>query len=329
MNLDQAYQILGVNKDTSEEDLKKVYKKQLAKMHPDVNKEKDAEAKFKEVQAAYQTITNKDAQNQSSGFGGSGFSDFMHDPFEWIRGGGGFHNTEESGKSFSFEPLTIHLTLTFIEAVEGVTKTISITRNAFCDSCQGSGGTKSKNKCGTCKGTGGQKQSMGPLEFTISCHKCNGTGYKPDDCKTCKGNGYVSKTAEASLPLPGGLITNQTLQVSNAGHASTRGGKHYAPLLLHITVIEHPTMKIQETNVVSNLKLSLLEALEGTTKEVETIKGKKSVKIPAQSKHGEQISLPKLGVKHHRGTGQHIITLKIEYPKDLTNLINTLKKENL
>lgn len=331
MDLKQAYKLLDADENTTDEELKKSLKKKLAANHPDVNKEPDAEAKFKEVQNAYDLI-QKVKNNPMGDFEGFGFGNGFgggFPGFEFISDL--FGRQQNHSKNIQYPTLVLQTELTFIESVIGCDRSFTFDRYEACDKCRGSGQKLNKDFCPKCKGKGKSEQKRGSVFFIEACSECSGTGKKLEKCPDCKGQAATLVSRTVSLTLPGGLNNGQVLQLENLGHFSNRGfyGARQDVAQLKIKIPTHPTMKIKGHNVVSTVSLTLLEALTGTSKEIDTIEGKKKITINPKTKHGDEIKLNKLGVKDGSMTGNHIIDLNITYPKNLDSLIDFLKKETI
>lgn len=343
MNLDQAYKILEVDKNAPKEQIKKSFKKLAAKYHPDVNKEPGAEAKFKEINTAYETVSNPPKANPFSNneyattsrhYGYAydydtynfNFNDFFQDSFKSTS------NRTPQGPSISFPTLTISLTISFEESVLGCQKKIDIKRQVPCGTCNGIGKESiSENKCTECKGLGRATKKIGSVFVMTTCEKCKGLGqtYKP--CKPCNETGCQLEDRTVDVAFKGGITSGQTARIPGAGHFH-RGGifnqAGFDDILVKIHVQNHPKMRLTGLDIYSKLDVSLLEALEGAEKKIQTVRGEQQIKIAKNSKAGDKIKIAKQGADNGKHIGNHIIILDVKYPNDTEKLIEFLKSQN-
>lgn len=354
-----CYEVLGVSKDVSEEDLKKAYRKLAVKYHPDKNPgDKSAEEKFKELGEAYEILSNPDKRAAydryghaafQGGGGGGGFSGGaggagFHDPFDIFRevfgGGGGegsvfgdifgsFDGEGRGGGRSRGADLRYDMEITLEEAVKGCHKEINVTKNAVCETCGGSGaapGSKQVN-CRTCGGQGRIQVSRGFFSMVQTCPSCEGVGVTIDHpCKTCSGEGRVPKASRISINIPAGVDTGSRLRVSGQGEAGlhgAQGGDLY--VVLHIR--EHTIFQRQELDLFCEVPISFPKAVLGADIEVPTLEGKAVVKVPAGTPSGKVFRLRGKGVPDLRGgrTGDLNIRVYVEVPTRL----NSAQKEKL
>jgi molecular chaperone DnaJ len=308
MNKAEALKILGItDKDPDDKTIKKAFKKKAVKLHPDVNKSDNAEEQFKELNAAQDFLLNPPAPPQEqfnpNDFGGfSGFSDFFGGPR--VR--------------FNVKPILTNTNISFKDSVLGCNKQVKINKKARCEECI----------CKTCNGEGAIrvtiKQRFGVAITTKPCTKCKGM-CKDDTCTTCSNSGIVQKTSEVSIKIPGGISNGQRMKLGGFGDVENYSGRfHYGDIILTVNVEHNKDMRIQNMDVISNIDVSLLEALEGTKKKVPTILGEKEILIKKNAKHSDVITLKRHGVNRR---GSHVFKINVIYPKDTSKLIDALKAE--
>lgn len=309
MNLDEAFKVLELEKTATPEERKKKFRKLAAKYHPDVNKDPQAETKFKEVNAANEFIENYRERPPQGNFNGPGG---FGDVFQHI-----WHEESRRGPSPA-PPVVIPVTISFKEAVLGCQHKLNFKRNEACASCEGHGERPTSAACDACKGNKVFTQTRGNMVIQMPCGTCQASGKKMEECPTCKGK--CVKEAEKSfvIQLPCGLSDNQNIRLSQAGHFSGFG---YADAFLKISVQPEPGMTLQGQNIRSEVTISLLEALEGKEVTVKTIKGEEKITIPPESKHKDIVELNGLGVPPQ---GKHLIKINVTYP-DKQKLIEFLK----
>lgn len=324
LNIKEAYQVLEVPDNISDDDLKKKYK-ELAKIHhPDVSKDQD---KFKKINEAYQLITdyrtNPDKYEPKIQ-PGNGFWGNVVDFGDIFFGGSDFfRNTQERHQTQ--KPVNLKINLSFHEAVLGCSKEIKYKRNLKCSACQGVGHKSISNGCDKCDGFGRSTNRNGGVIFQLQCPKCMGKGVKKNKCEKCNGKCSIEEDRSGNINIPAGSKDKDILRLIAEGNFSGQAifGDAYTDVHIELSVESYKDLTLIGKDVHSNITISLLEALEGVTKEVETIYGNKEIKINSRSKHLDQIKIPRCGVQ---GTsGFHIVTINIEYPDDISNLIGVLK----
>lgn len=338
------YKILGVEKGASEEEIKKAYRKLAHKYHPD--KEGGDEEKFKEINEAYQVLSDKTKRSQYdqfgqtfegaggsggfSGFGGfgqGGFGGFSgasgwEDVFSDIFGNrsAGFH--QEVGRDIQAD-----IEITFKEMVEGVKKNIKLYKNVKCEVCGGSGGAPGSKEetCKDCNGSGRIRKSIRTILGTIAqeavCDRCKGKGkVYSEKCKRCQGEGVHKEEKDIVVDIPAGISSGQTISLRGEGEA----GKHGAPsgdLFINVHVRKHDKfIRDEENNIISEEEISFAQAALGDKIEIETIEGKVSMKIPAGTQNGEIFRIRHMGVPFLRGGGRghHLVKIKVVVPKKLS-----------
>ncbi len=325
MDIQEAYKTLEVSDNISDEDLKKKYK-ELAKIyHPDLNK--DQPDRFKKINEAFQMIADYRAHpekyqvHQNNGFWSNitntiNFADILFN-------GNGFVINNE-GQPLNNTPIQLHLNISFKEAILGCDRHINYMRQLKCVACGGKGFKHLGNGCDKCDGFGRIVNSNNGFVIQTSCSKCYGRNTKKEQCKECKSKRTIDDNTNGNIAIPPGVENGATLKIAHAGNyiGSNFFQGEYGDVLVHLNVSSHPTLKMQGVNVLYDLPLTLLEALEGAEKEIDTINGKKTITIKAKTKNKEQVILPKLGVKDR---GDQIINVSVSYPEDSSKLIEILK----
>lgn len=340
------YEVLGVGKDATKDEIKKAYRKLARKYHPDVNQESDAAEKFKEVKEAYEVLSNdqKRAQYdqfghagpQSQGFGGfGGAQDFggFGDIFDMFFGGGGRRsdpNAPQQGADLQYT-----MELTFEEAIFGKEADIKIPKEETCDTCSGSGakpGTKIKT-CSHCNGTGQlnmeQNTPFGKVINRRVCNYCNGTGKViPEKCRTCGGTGRVKKRRTIHISIPAGIDEGQQIRVSGKGEAGINGGPP-GDLFVVVKIRPHEFFRREGDHIFCELPLTFTQAALGDEVEVPTVHGKVKLKIPAGTQSGKTFRLKGKGAPNVRGYGhgdQHV-KVRVVTPTKLTERQKELLRE--
>ncbi len=335
------YEVLGVNKSASAEEIKKAYRKVAKKYHPDVNPgNKEAEAKFKEANEAYEILSDADkkakydayghaAFDQNGGFGGGGFSDFggfggFEDIFSSMFGGGFGGQTRRNGPQRGSD-LEKTIEITFMEAAFGAAKEITVSRMDTCPTCNGSGG-KTKDDvqtCAKCGGTGQervvQRTILGQMATTRPCTACGGRGKTiTNPCPECRGAGNVRKTEKISFNIPAGIDDGQSVCLRGKGEAGKLGGPA-GDLYVRIRVKPHEIFIRSGNNVYIELPVTFVEAALGAKIVVPTIHGKVEFTLPEGTQSGDRFVLKGKGISSSRGKGNQYITVTVEVPKKLSN----------
>jgi molecular chaperone DnaJ len=333
------YKTLGVNKDASQDEIKKAFRKLARKYHPDLNPgDKASEQKFKEINEAYSILSDPKKRSEYDqygsspfGAGGPGFEGFRTydstgEAFEF--GGFGDIFSDLFGARASHETATytrgpdtiMGLELSLEEAFSGVTKTITFSREATCKSCNGSG-AESFQTCDVCKGTGTLRTSKGFFKMSQACTACGGTGRKITKfCRTCGGRGVVLKTENVKVKIPAGVDTGSRVKLKGMGGAGIGGGPA-GDLRIEITIKPHPTFKRRGSDIFVDLPVTFAEAALGAKIEVPTIDGAAAMTLPAGTQGSQRFKLsgkgfpsPKTGIR-----GNQYVDTKIVVPKDLDN----------
>ncbi len=350
------YEVLGVSKGASDDEIKKAYRKLAKKYHPDMNPgDKEAEAKFKEVNEAYSILSDKEkrarydqfghpgvdpnygAGGPGGGFGGFDMGDidlgdifgsFFGGGFGGFGGGGQRRNGPQKGES-----LRANLTITFEEAAFGCEKEINLNRTEECDACHGSGcepGTTAET-CPDCRGTGVVRvqQRTGGFAFssTAPCSRCRGTGkiiHSP--CKSCGGSGSVKKSKRITVTIPAGIDDGQAISLRGQGNAGKNGGPA-GDLIVGVRVKPHPQFRRDGTTVLYEQPVSFFQAAMGAELEIPTIDGKVKYTLPAGTQPGTTFRLRGKGIPELRGRGRgdQYVTVRVQVPTSL----NSEQKEAL
>ncbi|MBT9312901.1 molecular chaperone DnaJ [Leptothoe kymatousa] len=333
------YEVLGVSRGADQDEVKRAYRRLARKYHPDVNKDPGAEDKFKEINRAYEVLSEPEIRARYDRFGeagvggaaagGPGFQDFSDmggfaDIFESFFSGfsGGPTQTKRRGPVRG-DDLRLDLKLDFSEAIFGGEKEIKISHLENCMTCKGSGakpGTRPRT-CSTCSGSGQVRRAtrtpFGSFTQVSACPTCNGTGEVVEDrCEVCGGAGRKQETKKLKITVPAGVDNGTRLRVSNEGDAGMRGGPP-GDLYVYLFVKEHAKFKRDGINVLSDLKVSYLQAILGCDLQVETVDGPLEVQVPAGTQPNTVLTLenrgvPKLGNPVSRGN--HLLTVLVDIP---------------
>ena len=339
------YEVLGVSRGASEDEIKKAYKKMARKYHPDLNPgDKSAEEKFKEVNEAYEVLSDADKKARydqyghagvdpnfgAGGFGGGfdGGFDFgdLGDIFGSFFGGGfgGGRRTNPNAPQRG-ESIRMSIAISFEEAAFGCEKEVTVERYETCDTCHGSGcapGT-SPEVCPDCHGTGTVQQRrqtpMGVFATSSPCPKCGGKGriiHQP--CKDCRGSGTVRKRRTIQASIPAGIDNGQTISIRGQGNAGKNGGPA-GDLLITITVRPHELFRREGTSVLCEAPITFTQAVLGAELEIPTIDGKVKYTLPEGTQSGTTFRLKGKGIPsiNGRGRGDQYVTVYIETPKNL------------
>ena len=339
------YDVLGVSKTATDDEIKRAYRKLARQYHPDVNKAPDAEQKFAEINEAYGVLSDKDKRarydqygfnDPTQGFGGAGgnpfgegfggFSGFggFEDIFSQFFGGGQRQGSRRSQKGRDIEK---SMTITFDEAVHGCKKIIRVSVDETCTACGGTGAYSKSDihTCSQCSGSGyvfvQQRTILGVARTQTVCPKCHGTGQQIDKvCPSCQGKGKVRKTKDIEITIPAGIDTGMTLRVEGKGMAGEAGAPA-GDLYISFNVEEHKYFRRNGNDIEIDVPISITQAALGTELSVPTIDDDVMVKIPAGIQSGTKLRLKGRGVKDPKGSsrGDQYVIVKIETPKNLTS----------
>ena len=332
------YEVLGVSKTASDDEIKKAYRTLAKKYHPDVNKEPGAEEKFKEVQEAYEVLSDPQKREQYNqfghegpnmgGFGQGGFSQGGFGGFEDIFASffGGGRREDTSGPRRG-KNLKTRITLTFEEAAFGVEKTLTITKYDTCKDCSGTGAMSGKDitSCPKCHGSGQiyveQNSLFGRIRTQTVCPDCHGTGkIIKNKCSTCHGEGRIKVTTPIKIRIPSGVEDGQTLTVSGKGEAGYNGGLP-GDLYVEVEVKEHEIFVRDGLNLYLELPITFSVAALGGTVDVPTLQNKCNLKIPAGTQTGTKFKIAGKGITNGRSgvTGNLYVIVKLITPTKLTS----------
>ena len=329
------YEILGVNKNATDEELKKAFRKMAKKYHPDANPDskKEAEAKFKEVNEAYEVLSNPQKRQMydqfgtvdpNAGFGGGGpfgggngyysyttsdFGDFgdLGDIFSSFFGGGfgGQKASRRNNGPRKGEDLNLGIDISFEESFLGVEKEMIVTRQETCTKCDGTGAKKGTNpiKCPTCNGTGNiksfQNTILGRVQTTRTCNDCRGTGeIIKEPCENCHGKGTVRKSPKVKVKIPSGIGDNQTVVLRGQGNPGTKGGPA-GDLYITVRVRKSSIYRREGNNVYCNIPITVTQATLGANIEIPLVDGTKEIyKIPEGTQTGTEFTIRSKGFKN-------------------------------
>lgn len=346
------YETLGVSKGASDDEIKKAYRREAKKCHPDLHPgDKEAEARFKEINEAYGVLSDAEKKarydqyghagvdpNYGAGGGGFGggfdgfdFGDIFSDIFGGFGGGGARRRNSPVRGRDTRQVIDI----TFEEAAFGCKKKLTLTQQEKCHTCGGSGakpGTKPKT-CQKCGGSGQVRtQTRTPLGYmtnVTTCPQCHGTGQIIEDaCRDCRGTGKVRKSTTLEVDIPAGIDHGQTMQLSQKGEPGERGGPN-GDLLITIRIKPHEMFRRDGFDVYMDLPVTFVQAAVGATVKVPTLDGVVEYDIPEGTQPGAVFRLRGKGIPHIRGKmrGDQYVTVDVEVPKGLTNKQKELLKE--
>ncbi|HZS07829.1 MAG TPA: molecular chaperone DnaJ [Blastocatellia bacterium] len=363
MAREDYYNLLGVKRGASADEIRKAYRRLARKYHPDVNPgDKSAEEKFKQITEAYDVLSDaekrkiydkygtysdhiRDAAAQGAGRGGfdfggfdfgqaaggagAGFKDIFSELF-----GGARTTTQSRPQAQRGADIEVPLALTFEEAINGLTTSVNVRRSDPCMRCNGSGESSTGQViCGTCNGSGKISAGGGFLRFDQTCHDCNGTGRQRQPCHDCRGKGTIPKTETVKVRIPAGVDTGSRVRVTGKGEAGTRGGPS-GDLFIITNVAAHPIFTRKGDNIECVVPITLTEAALGAKIEVPTVSGKAQLKIPPGTQSGQKFRLREKGAPSLRGNlrGDQYVEVKIALPKvideDSKNLLREFARRN-
>ncbi len=348
------YEVLGVQKGASDAELKKAYRNLAKKYHPDVNPgNKEAEAKFKEANEAYEVLSDPQKRSRydqfghagtdPNGFGGGagGFSDFdfggIGDIFETFFGGSGFGGGRSRSKRGPQKGADIKysMEISFEEAAFGIEREINVSRMEVCSKCTGTGAKPGTNAstCQHCNGTGQvqikQNTPFGQFINTKTCDVCKGEGkIITDPCPACNGKGKLRNNVKLKINVPAGIDDGQTISLRGEGDPGSKGGPN-GDLFLNIRVKPHPLFKRQGNDVVCEVPITFTQAALGAELEVPTLDGKVKYTVPEGTQTGSVFRLKGKGIPFLRGNGRgdQYVKVNIDVPKKLNEKQKALLKE--
>lgn len=338
------YEVLGIARNANKEDIKKSFRKLAREYHPDVSRHDDAEARFKEINEAYEVLSDDDKRarydrfgaagvNGAAGFGGAGATGFggFEEIFEEFFGnfGGGRSRGGRRGPRPGADR-RVDVQVTFEESIFGLEKQVEFDRLEMCDTCTGSGaepGT-SPTRCPECKGTGEIRRVdqtfLGAMVRMSTCPRCNGRGeINPTPCRVCSGNGLLRKHALLNVTIPPGVREGLQIQIRNEGDAGERGAPN-GNLYVVIDVKEHAFFKRKENDVILDITINVAQAALGDKVEVPTVDGDVELTIPTGTQTGKVFRLRGKGIPRLRsdgtnsGRGDQLVYVQVGVPTSLT-----------
>jgi molecular chaperone DnaJ len=335
------YDVLGVTKNATEDEIKKAYRKMAMKYHPDKNQgDKAAEEKFKEAAEAYDVLGNASKKQKYDQFGHAGFSaggggghgdfssmDDIFSAFGDIFGGGGFGGGSSRGgrRVNRGTNLRIKVKLDLNEILTGVEKKIKVNKYVSCVPCKGTGAQNGSgfSNCNTCRGTGQVTRvvqtMLGQMQTASTCPGCGGEGQIiKEKCKSCYGDGIVKGEEVISINIPAGVAEGMQLSMQGKGNAAARGGVP-GDLLIVVEETEHPTLKRDGNNLLYNLFISVPEVILGTSAEINTLDGKAKIKIEPGTQSGKVLRLRGKGLPNINGyeKGDLLVNVNVWTPQTL------------
>lgn len=352
------YEVLGVAKGASVDDVKKAYRKLAMAHHPDRNQgDKGSETKFKEATEAYEVLSDPQKRQQydtygsyseqpgggGQGFGGFDFSGFqggfggggIEDIFENFFGGGQSRGRRQQQSAQRGEDQEIAIDLSFEEAAFGVERTVVLKRKGVCDNCSGSGAAKG-SKISTCTKCGGrgqvevtQRTILGNFRTVATCDQCEGSGKVPEQkCTHCRGEGRRTIEDNFTFKVPAGIDDAATIRIRDKGNAG-RSGQAGGDLFVHVRVARSKKFIRNGADIHTTLEVSPAVATLGDEIEIETLHGKKTISIPKGIQHGQIIKLKDLGVTKigSYNKGDHYVAVEVKIPKKLSKKEEELYKE--
>ena len=362
------YEVLGLSKGASEDDIKKAYRKLAKQYHPDINKAPDAEAKFKEINEAYEVLSDSQkratydqfgfAGMDGANFGGSGFGGFggmnmddLGDIFSSFMGGmgSGFSGFNFGGRSsrrnspMKGENRYMSMDIEFLDAIHGVTKTVSINVDKKCEHCDGTGAENKSDieTCPTCHGSGvtmrQTRTPFGVIQQQGPCPDCNGTGKRiKKKCPHCGGTGYNNVKEKVEVNIPAGISSGQQVRIQGYGERGENGGPN-GDLYIEIRVRPHKHFIREDNDIYIKVPITSVEATLGTKIDVPTPYGDVELTIPAGTQPNSRLRLKGYGVKDLRSNskGDQYVEVEVSIPKKLSKEEKELyekladKKENI
>lgn len=358
MDKKDYYEILGVSKTATDEEIKRAFRKLAKQYHPDVNKDPGAEEKFKEIGEAYSVLSDPQKRKQydqfghaafQNGGGAGGFSGFSAEDFDFssifddLFGGsfgGGFSGFSGSSRRSANRPQKgrdrlVTLELSFIEAIKGCKKSITLDLDEACERCHGKGGFGEKT-CPTCKGHGRvieeQRSLFGIFQTETTCSTCGGTGKTFDEkCNTCRGSGHLRKKKEIEITIPEGVDTGYQLKISGKGEAGYNGGPN-GDIYIEFKVGKSPIFSREEEDLYLEVPITIIDAILGGKKEIPTIDGNVVLEVKPGTQNGSKLKLKGKGVKvvNSLRKGDLFVVFKVIIPTKLSReqkkLIEELRK---
>ena len=337
------YDVLGVSKTASEDEIKKAYRSLAKKYHPDLNpNNKEAEEKFKEVNEAYETLSDQTKRSQydqfghagaqgfngfngAGGFSGAGFGGF-EDIFSSFFGGGRQTSAHNSNRPRQGDDLEQSITIDFQESIDGCKKEIKITIDDECSTCGGTGAFSKNdiNVCGRCHGSGSvvveQNSIFGRVQTQTTCPKCGGRGQEiTRKCEKCNGKGRIRKTKDITINIPAGIADGMSMRLEGKGQAGYNGGPN-GDLYVNVRVRPHKEFKREGDDIYLEIPISFTQAALGDNVEVPTPYGNVTLKIPAGTQPKTKFRLKGKGARNVRSGsfGDQYVIVNVEVPTNLS-----------
>ena len=346
------YEVLGVEKGASDDEIKKAHRRLAKKYHPDLNKDNpEAAEKFKELNEAYEVLSDKEKRAKydqfgfagvdpnygggAGGFGGGFDMGDLGDIFGSMFGGFGGSSRSRRNVPQRGETLQQHIVLSFEEAAFGCEKEISVTRYENCESCGGTGAAagSSPETCSYCRGSGQvtqtQRTPLGMFQTSAPCPQCQGTGkIIRNPCKKCGGNGKQRRNRTLKVNIPAGIDDGQSIRLSGQGGAGVNGGPN-GDVIVTVSIRPHPIFTRDGSDVICEIPISFTQAALGDTLQVPTIDGKIEYNIPEGTQTGTVFRMRGKGIQNvnGRGRGDQYVRVNIEVPKNLTHKQKELLRE--
>ena len=350
------YEVMGLNKSASDDEIKKAYRKLAKQYHPDLHPgDKEAEDKFKELNEAYEVLSDKDKKSRYDQFGhagvdpnfgggagggdpfGGGFGVDFSDIFDSFFGGGFGGSRRQANPNAPRRGSDTEATvnLMFEEAAKGCKKNITYFQIETCNSCGGNGAEKgtTPTTCPQCNGTGqvriNQRTPFGVVQSTRGCDKCGGKGKIIENpCKTCHGSGHVNRSKTIEVTIPAGIDNDEILNVSGMGNAGVNGGP-YGDLHVYVNVRPHPIFERRGNDIWCEMPITFVQAALGAEVTVPTLDGKVSYKVHEGTQPGDIFKFSKKGIPsvRGRGRGDQYVKVTVEVPKNLSAKQKELLKE--
>ena len=335
------YEVLGISKNATDDEIKRAYRKKAKECHPDLHPDdKEAVERFKELNEANEVLSDPQKRARydqfgfedpmagmgggSNPFGGAGF-DFggMGDIFDQLFNGGMGSRTSRNQGPVQGNDLRYELRITFEEAAKGCEKSFEIFRNELCDTCKGTGAKPGTSPvtCSTCQGTGQIRQSGGWMTTVRTCPSCSGTGKTiKDKCVSCGGSGRVRKKRTVTVKVPAGIDNGQTIIMNGQGEPGQRGGPS-GDLYIVVGVKPHKLFRREGFNLLLDFPVSFTTATLGGDVEVPTLSGPVKYRIPEGTQPGTEFRIKGAGIQQLRGSGKGdlVMRVKVEIPRRLTN----------
>jgi molecular chaperone DnaJ len=331
------YEVLGVGRSASNEEIKKAFRRLAREYHPDVNNSPDSEERFKEINEAYAVLSDTEKRAAYDRFGHAGvrgtggvnvdfdfpdFADIFGEFFGFGRTSRRARNVPRRGADLQYR-----VDLTFEESVFGVEKEIEITRDEVCETCNGSGAEPGTSpvRCATCGGSGEVRQArqtiLGSMVQVTTCPACKGSGETIDTpCHTCSGRGLQRRTRKKVVSIPAGVDAGNQIRLAGEGQPGVNGGPQ-GNLYLTINVKPHKYFRRRDDDILLDLDINVAQAVLGAEVEVPTVDGPDNLKIPAGTQPGKVLRLRQKGVPHLRsnGRGDQLVVINVDIPARLSS----------